>query len=387
MLHKKVLFKLFLTAGILFILLAGCAVKNPVKDKRVAPVLSNLTLPDTLYLRSGVKYPVSIRVSDPQGLEDISVVKAFLLPQTDGLAVWEDTLKDHGTGCDIIPDDGVFSGFLETDSTINPGIYRLGVVAEDCSHHLSDTLFAFITAVDEKMDFSPFLQNPVVPDTLKSGFMGDVFLSVQASDPQGLEDIDSVRVEVYPPLSPVPYFTGLLLDDGTGADIEASDSIFAARINLEDKLKDPPVLSNLTAPDTVSRSAGKPIVLSIQVTDPQGLSDIKSVHFNTTKPDGTPADGNPFFMYDDGDKENHGDETAGDGIYSLIIIITPQNAKGEYRFDFMAEDYSWGIGTCYFRFQAVDKKGLKSDPIVKEAAAILGSAVSDTLSHTITAVD
>jgi len=385
--HRKVLFKLFFTTGILLVILTGCTVKNPVVNKRIVPVLSNLTLPDTLYLKTSIKYPISVKVSDPQGVEDISIVKAFLSLQNNMLVVWEDTLKDDGKGCDIIPHDGLFSGFLQTDSTLNSGIYKLGIVAEDFSHHLSDTLFAFVPAVKKKMDTAPSIQNPIVPDTLKTGFMGNVFLSVQARDPQGLGDLDSVWVEVYPPLSPVPYFTGLLFDDGTGGDLEASDSIFSARINLEDKLKDPPVLSNLAAPDTISRSAGKTIVLSVHVTDPQGLSDIKSVYFNVTKPDGTPADGNPFFMYDDGDETNHGDKTAGDGIYSLIIIITPQNAKGNYRFDFMAEDYSWGIGTCYFRFQAVDKEGLKSDPVVKKAVGILGSAVSNTLSHTITVVD
>jgi hypothetical protein len=101
------------------------------------------------------------------------------------------------------------------------------------------------------------------------------------------------------------------------------------------RANDPPALSELSAPETVSRSSGQPIVLTVRADDPQGITDVRSVFFNTTKPDGQPSSGNPFAMFDDG---SSGDAAAGDGIYTVTISITPQNMTGDYRFDFFAED-------------------------------------------------
>jgi hypothetical protein len=100
-------------------------------------------------------------------------------------------------------------------------------------------------------------------------------------------------------------------------------------------------LSELSASDTVSRRQSEPILLSVRAQDPQGPADIRIVYFNTTKPDGNPSSGNPFKMFDDG---LHGDVTAGDGIYSLAIVISQSNALGAYRFDFFAEDKSGAVG-------------------------------------------
>jgi len=97
----------------------------------------------------------------------------------------------------------------------------------------------------------------------------------------------------------------------------------------------PPVLSELTAPDSVSRRNSETILLSVRVTDPQGQADIRRVYFNSFKPDGTPGSGNPFSMYDDG---TNGDVIPGDGLYSRGIMISVSNALGNYRFDFHAED-------------------------------------------------
>ena len=100
-----------------------------------------------------------------------------------------------------------------------------------------------------------------------------------------------------------------------------------------------PVVSNLVAPDTVSLNSGATtdINLSIQVADSNGLNDINIVFFNSFKPNGDPATGNPFLMYDDGNIL-HGDAVAGDGIYSLIISLPSGTNKGTYRWEFQARD-------------------------------------------------
>jgi len=102
-----------------------------------------------------------------------------------------------------------------------------------------------------------------------------------------------------------------------------------------------PVISNLVAPDTVSLgSSTTPIFLSVHVYDTNGLNDIQSVYFNSYFPNGNPSSANPFKMYDDG---TNGDQTAGDGIYSLIVGLPSNVQTGTYRFEFQAVDRSGSV--------------------------------------------
>jgi hypothetical protein len=71
--------------------------------------------------------------------------------------------------------------------------------------------------------------------------------------------------------------------------------------------------------------------------DQNGLSDIDKVYFVVYRPDGT-TNNSQNLMFDDGNLTDHGDQTAGDGIYSLLIQITSANQKGTYRLEFQAKD-------------------------------------------------
>ncbi len=103
----------------------------------------------------------------------------------------------------------------------------------------------------------------------------------------------------------------------------------------------PPVIVEVTAPDTVTVQAQPvPVDLSVHVVDPSGPKDIKRVFFNSYRPDGSPSQGNPFTMYDDGNVLLHGDAVAGDGWYSLRVTLPPTTTRGEYDFEFRAIDYS-----------------------------------------------
>lgn len=105
----------------------------------------------------------------------------------------------------------------------------------------------------------------------------------------------------------------------------------------------PPVISNLSAPDslTVLPQDTVLILLSIRASDANGLDDIKSVFFNSYRSDGTPSSGNPFEMFDDGNRYGTGDITKGDGVYSRIVILPPGTTPGLRRFDFQAVDKSF----------------------------------------------
>jgi hypothetical protein len=101
----------------------------------------------------------------------------------------------------------------------------------------------------------------------------------------------------------------------------------------------PPQISDLAAPDTVKVADPKSIIfMSVSASDPNGSTDIKEVYFISYRPDGSTSN-EKNQMYDDGD-DLHGDLKAGDGIYSILIQVTPQNTKGIYKFNFRATDRS-----------------------------------------------
>jgi len=102
----------------------------------------------------------------------------------------------------------------------------------------------------------------------------------------------------------------------------------------------PPVISDLAAPDTVKLgNQSQSLLITLHANDPDGLSDVAKVIFNSYKPDGSGSGGNPFLMYDDG-LVAHGDEKTGDGIFSLLISLPSNTQLGTYRFEFQAFDRS-----------------------------------------------
>lgn len=102
----------------------------------------------------------------------------------------------------------------------------------------------------------------------------------------------------------------------------------------------PPLISDLAAPDTVKLgNVAQTLSLAVRASDPDGLNDVAKVVFSSYKPDGTASGGNPFLMYDDG-LPVHGDERAGDGVFSLLVSLPPSTQLGTYRFEFQAFDRS-----------------------------------------------
>jgi hypothetical protein len=165
---------------------------------------------------------------------------------------------------------------------------------------------------------------------------------------------------------------GTLLDDGQAPDQSKGDGLYSARASFQIRRVQfgsytvqvdaeseqgyrsntiftplvivrgnrPPVISELSAPDTVKLgNQSQSLLLTVRANDPDGLSDIAKVLFNSYKPDGTASGGNPFLMYDDG-LAAHGDASAGDGIFSLLISLPSNTQLGTYRFEFQAFDRS-----------------------------------------------
>ncbi|OQY76292.1 MAG: hypothetical protein B6D45_04110 [Ignavibacteriales bacterium UTCHB3] len=99
----------------------------------------------------------------------------------------------------------------------------------------------------------------------------------------------------------------------------------------------PPVLSDLVAPDTVVVTDTSIFRMTVKAIDPNGKQDLSRVYFVVTRPDGT-SNNAALLMYDDGNFALHGNEVANDDIYSIIVSVYSSNQKGEYTFTFTAED-------------------------------------------------
>jgi hypothetical protein len=104
----------------------------------------------------------------------------------------------------------------------------------------------------------------------------------------------------------------------------------------------PPVISNLIIPQEVSR--GEEFIFSVNVLDPNGKNDVKEVYFTLLRPDSTIVYSNnsgdtKFPMFDNGDP-NIGDQTAGDGVYSLKNSFGSTSQTGNWTFTFNAVDRS-----------------------------------------------
>jgi hypothetical protein len=107
----------------------------------------------------------------------------------------------------------------------------------------------------------------------------------------------------------------------------------------------PDTLSDLIMVDTLTLPLpGDSTIIPIQilVTDHGGKKNVKRVFFNMYLPDGSPSSANPLDMYDDGGSIHplDGDAIAGDGIYSLKIVLPSTAKKGKYRLEFHAVNYS-----------------------------------------------
>jgi hypothetical protein len=229
---------------------------------------------------------------------------------------------------------------------------------------LSISILMFMHCSKSTQNNAPVISDVVVPDSLIAGYLGG-FFSVKVSDPQGSGDIAWVYLEISSPVSNWNPGIIYLRDDGTGGDSTASDGTYSVVLSsppdttnpgeydFSFKAKDkggaesnqivekarvvgnePPQLSNLVAPDSLE--AGKDSAFfSVVVTDPQGLVDIASVYLDIEHPT-SPWNPDTTSLFDDG---SHGDSTADDGIFSLLLGPPPEYAlNGNYEYVFRAKD-------------------------------------------------
>lgn len=191
--------------------------------------------------------------------------------------------------------------------------------------------------------------------------------SVKLSSPQNVDKVTTRILSIDGRYS--IGSTSELKDDGNSPDQTANDLIYTTSYTLDEQIPSDnylieyyvtslgdqrkvavknfsydngtenmqPVLSDIIAPDSLVVADTVAFAVSVQVSDENGLNDIKNVYFFVTRPDGV-SSGSPTFLFDDGDFQANGDETANDGRYSRIIKINEANQKGTYKLEFQAED-------------------------------------------------
>ncbi len=117
-------------------------------------------------------------------------------------------------------------------------------------------------------------------------------------------------------------------------------------INCDKKSVDPghpPVLSDLSAPDSIQRNSPDIHYIFVTVYDPDGLENIDRVFFRVTKPDGShKPDSIP--LRDDG---QYGDSIANDSRFSVGLSTY--------------HDTTSQLGDYIFKFYAIDKQGNASN--------------------------
>jgi hypothetical protein len=370
--------KIFSILAFIITLLASisCTDDNLIQTELgVTPELSALQAPTQVYNLSSRQHVISVRVDDPQGRNDISQVSFRIVKSGAATPAQQGALVDDGTLGDIITKDGVFTAQITGVFAGNDvGEFRLTVSARDFSGNDSNTLDAAINVVAGSENSPPEIGNAMLPASIFVDEVSSFVFEVQVSDANGPADVAMVRSEFFPPSNPKPTRVDTLNDAGINGDATAADGVFSIGLSSDRfsqaadyffrvvaydlagdssaakvistrgvfRFPQAPEISNLVAPPTAALAPGQvvQILITIDVSDPQGLPDIDFVRFRSILPSGREATNSPFRMADDGNTEANGDLEAGDGTYSIIINLPPDTNTGSYQFIFEAKDKS-----------------------------------------------
>jgi len=355
------------------LLFTSCNDKNPTQSVSQNPQIVLIQAPSPSYQFPAAPIGIHVRADDPQGVNTLAGVDLTVRRLNNATALTKFAMRDDGRNGDILPGDGQYFWPIDTALVRNQtGDFVLEAVAKDRDGRASEINAAArdtLKILTGRENLAPKLISFSIPTTITGDSAYAPIFRATANDADGLGSLRLVRIEFFPPAFPRPTLVDSLLDDGKNNDAAANDGVFGRAIptaklcgdgtfsvvlraidaaggesaaqsgatNVRRKgLNLPPAVGNLNAPATISRNrVPNSYVLSAQASDPNCITDLKRVFFNTFLPNGNPSSGNPFAMRDDG---KEGDAVAGDGRYSLTIQITPQNATGDYRFEFQAED-------------------------------------------------
>jgi hypothetical protein len=203
------------------------------------------------------------------------------------------------------------------------------------------------------------------------------FYQIEAtvSDPQGLSNIAATYLIVSLAETGETIFSDSLYDEGSyfhpeAGDVFAGDGVFTNRYQTEEISNiidqkeyifrisaidreehesllhersvifgpnSPPEILNISAPDTLPFEVEN-VIFSITVSDSDGIDDISRAYFESENI----KKGFTIFesdLHNDGDIDNHGDQIAGDSVFSVKVSSAFVSGKiGQYNLIFYLED-------------------------------------------------
>lgn len=285
--------------------------------------------------------------------------------------LFDDGGNIHPDDGDQVAHDGYFSHNIVWTGEGGTSLYRWRFTATDVvSGRVSEPLEATVASRKNSL---PVLLAVQAPDSLPSGFAGELQFVAHVSDSNGTEDIANVMYAAYK--ENALNFENSLERVGDGVYAAKMSKLFAIgkkgaydlRFQASDKsggqseivskqvtiCNEAPQLVDFVHADSVQLpEQGKMVafLITIRVDDDQTVADIKDVKLEWKKPDGTHSLNSPFDLYDNGlpwnddfegwDNGWRGDEQAGDGIYSITGIFDPLQPLGRYELTFYARDFA-----------------------------------------------
>lgn len=197
-----------------------------------------------------------------------------------------------------------------------------------------------------------------IDNNVTNGGDESVLIAACITDPDGMMDLDNVEVD----LDSLGLGTLELFDDGTSGDETAGDGVYSLSIDITDSVdaddylvevtafdlnenegggsatltvvepnEPPQVFSAIIFPATVYNDGLTEIRLTARVSDPNGPGDIAEVLGDISDIGGN-AD---VPMNDDG---VNGDESAGDGKYSLLHVVPDTVTPGDHTVEIAVKD-------------------------------------------------
>ncbi len=364
----------FLVGLCVAILVSHCSEEFPAQPQPTsAPEISDMRAPEVLFSLSEAGHTISVRVHDPQGLDDIADVGFEVVKAGETQARYQGDLFDDGFQGDVIAGDGSFSTTIKGSlARGDSGAFEIRITALDIDGHISNVLSSPLFVLNGLDNQSPQILSLDLPQSVAVDSTHDILISARVADLDGLATIRRVWFEFFPPQHATPSVQGDLLDGGVDGDVTAGDGIFSALIssNLFTELTDyiiriqaedasgnlslastpivrgrqlfsqAPEITALQVPRIVNANVTNEVTIRADVTDPEGLADIDSVLFRIVRiSDGTETADSPVVMADDGNLATSGDSTAGDGRYSARLPLQGgSGAPVELLLDFKASD-------------------------------------------------
>jgi len=350
---------------ILVLLWVGCEKEPTGSEISPTPRITEWEVPARMAFNSPRNYRITVTVEDAQGPQNVPFALGTIM--SDGATIDTFSLWDDGsyysvtasppwadsTSGDLVPGDGIFSRRITGQFVDHATTVSFRFDATDSNGHAADPVEV---AVELRANSAPVLEDPVLPSLLESGF-DTLTLSVRATDSDELDSLVRVWLDVQGSGKGEITLAGPDQDHRWSITIDRSFAAgivgdYAFNFYGEDTFQEiggpvgqtvmvennPPVISNLVAPDTmvlpIQAVGSDTALLFLNVEDDQTLIDIWAVYFTSVLNDTVPNP-NVFYLFDDG---SGADVTAGDGIYSQGIVLFWNNTPGKYTFTFLAQD-------------------------------------------------